>query len=225
VGGSRARLLAFARAATHPQLGTQVWQAALGDHPWRKLYGETDDESVHNPSWRGGPQASVPELLRNTGRAGPRGRGGAARDDAAARAQVAAARRLRSLQHVEAVAEVLAADPGALLTERAARAALASLMAAVRAEAVGFRRTASRDGLACTLVYTGIGAGTLVTPRWKVVLPGRHPVFHLPGKRPNPASLFLLSTVAPAVDGNGSVELVFSPVDADSPLAVSAGAA
>ncbi|GAA2030701.1 hypothetical protein GCM10009839_33100 [Catenulispora yoronensis] len=189
---SRGRALALAKAAADPELGTQIWQAALGDHPWRKLYGATDDESLHNPSWRGGPKVPVPELLRSTGHAGPRGRGGTARDDSLARAQVAPARRARQLQHEAAIAEVLAAEPGAVLSETGARAALAALMAAARATSTGSPRTAVRDGLACSLISVADGVGQLRTASWTVLLPGRIPQFHLPGDLPvvtgNPGS-------------------------------------
>lgn len=191
---SRTRALALARAAADPDLGTQIWQAALGDHPWRKLYGEADDdESGRNPSWRGGPQVLVPELLRNIGRAGGRGRAGSARDDTQARADVAAARQHRREQHARAVAEVLDARPGHPLTEGAARVALAALIAAARTAATGSRRIAVRDGLACTIVHLGVGTGELVAPTWHVLLPGRVAVFHLPGRRPSATALIALA--------------------------------
>lgn len=118
---SRNRALLFARAAADPQLGTQIWQAALGDHPWRKLHGAAeDDDLLRLPTWRSGPQVIVPELLRSTGRAGPRGRGGSARDDRQARADIAAARAARQERHDAALREVLAAAPGVPLSEDAA---------------------------------------------------------------------------------------------------------
>lgn len=187
---SRSRALLFARAAADPQLGAQIWQAALGDHPWRKLHGAAEDEDLARlPTWRSGPQVTVPELLRSTGRTGPRGKGGAARDDRQARADVAAARRARQERHNVALREVLTAVPGAPLSEDAAQVALASLMAAVRAGATGAVRTASRDTLSCSLVHTGVGVGVLRAPSWQVQLPGRHPLFHLPGQRPSAVSL------------------------------------
>jgi hypothetical protein len=197
---SRARALQLAKAAADPTVGTAVLLAALGDHPWRKLYDDADDSDLpRNPSWRGGPPVSVPALLRATGRTGARGRPPASRDDAAARAAVAAARAQRAAEHAAAVAaaraqraaehsaavaEVLAAQPGEQLSFRAADVALASLMAAARAGAGGDRRTATRDGLGCTLFHSGEGVGVLRAPTWRIWLPGRVAVFHRPGVRP-----------------------------------------
>ncbi len=45
----------------------------------------------------------------------------------------------------------------------------------------GDRRTGTRDGLSCTLFHTDAGTGALVAPTWRVLLPERIPVFHLPG--------------------------------------------
>lgn len=194
---SRTRAIALARAAADPKLGTQIWQAAVGDHPWRKLHDAADDEDLTRlPAWRSGPQVGVPELLRSNGRTGPRGRGGPARDDTNARADVEAIRRHRREQHDAALREILAAAPGATLSENAARVALNSLMAAARASATGARRTASRDELACSLVFTGSGIGVLRAPMWQVRLPGRHPVFHLRGRQPSRESLRMLAQQA-----------------------------
>ncbi|MFF4978264.1 DUF2397 domain-containing protein [Streptomyces sp. NPDC001083] len=187
---TRSRALALARAVLTPQIGVQIFQAALGDHSWRKLYGQADEDDMgRNPSWRGGPQVPVPTLLRTTGRSGPRGRGAAPRDDTAAKAQVAQARARRQAVHQRALATVLAALPGQQLDEAAARAALAALMAAARATATGPRRTGTSGGLACTLVHTGSGTGILRAPTWRVLLPGRIPLFHQPGQRPSAAAL------------------------------------
>ncbi|MFE2432167.1 DUF2397 family protein [Streptomyces sp. NPDC059373] len=164
---SRTRALSLARAVLVPGMGVQIFQAATGDHSWRKLYGQADeDEAGRNPSWRGGPQVPVPTLLRTTGRSGPRGRGTAPRDDTAVRAQVAAARARRQAEHTAAVAAVLSAVPGQRLNEAAARVALAALMTAARVGATGPRRTGISGGLACTLVHTGTGTGTLEAPTW-----------------------------------------------------------
>ena len=229
---SRTRALALAQAAAHPGLGTQIWQAALGDHPWRKLYGETDDdESVRNPSWRGGPQVQVPDLLRSAGRAGPRGKGGSARDDTRARADIAAARQLRREQHAAALREVLDPCAGAPLTATGARVALAALMSAARANATGPCRTAACDGLACTLIHTGTGTGELCAPTWRVLLPGRFPLFHLPGQRPSATALAGLSGMQPTPDAASHAELrlthtasSYEPANADPGMAA-AGAA
>lgn len=179
---SRARALVLARACTDQRYGTAIMNAALGDHPWRKLHGVADDDELtRNPAWREGPEVEVPSLLRATGRTGARGRPPAARDDTDAREVVAARRRERMLVHAEALDEVLQTVPGAQLSEPAARVALTSLMAAVRAGAVRDRRTAERDGLACTLWHTGSVGGQLVAPTWRVLTPGWTPVFHRRG--------------------------------------------
>ncbi|NNJ63345.1 MAG: DUF2397 domain-containing protein [Dactylosporangium sp.] len=182
----RARALLLARACLDQRYGSAILLAATGDHTWRKLYGEADDtELTSNPAWRGGPSVELSELLRTTGRTGARGRAPAARDDSAARRAVQAARQHRLAEHAAAIEEILAAGPGQQLSPHAARVALASLMTAVR---VGLtpgttdRRTGTRDGLSCTLFHTGDGAGVLTAPTWRVLLPGRQPVFHLPGQ-------------------------------------------
>lgn len=194
---SRTRSLSLARAVLAPDVGVQIFQAAVGDHSWRKLYGQADEDEVgRNPSWRGGPQVSVPTLLRATGRSGPRGRGTAPRDDTAVRAQVAAARVRRQVEHTAAVAAVLAAVPGQRLNEAAARVALAALMTAARVGATGPRRTGISGGLACTLVHTGTGIGTLQAPTWRVLLPGRIPLFHEPGRRPSNVALATVAGTA-----------------------------
>jgi Protein of unknown function (DUF2397) len=180
----RSRALAFARACAHPEFGTAVFLAALGDHSWRKLYGTGDDDDLLRlPSWRTGPLVPVPEILHNTGRSGARGRPPAARDDAAARERVAVAREARRQAHDAALREILTAGPEAPLSEPAGRVALAALMATTRSRSRGGRRTCITDGLACTLVHTGFGAGVLLAPSWRVVVPGRVLTFHLPGRQ------------------------------------------
>lgn len=179
---SRARALALARACLNPSLGTAIWLAAVGDHSWRKLYGEADDVDLSRiRAWREGPQVEVPELLWFTGRAGARGRAPAARDDTAAREAVREARERRTAQHDQAIREVLLASPGTALSERAARAALASLAAAIRAMPAKGRRTGVRDGLACTLFDRVSELGSLRAPTWRILTPGRVAVFHQPG--------------------------------------------
>jgi hypothetical protein len=98
---------------------------------------------------------------------------------------VQAARERRRVAHAAAIEEILAGTPGELLSQRAAQVALAALMAAVRAGVVpgaADLRTAVRDGLSCTLFHIGDGVGVLAAPTWRVLLPGRIPVFHLPGR-------------------------------------------
>ncbi|WP_198950816.1 DUF2397 family protein [Kineosporia sp. A_224] len=190
---SRARALQLARACAEPRVGPALFLAAVGDHPWRKLYGDADDEDLGGLlPWRGGPTVTVPELLRATGRTGARGRPPAARDDAAARAEVAERRRLRAAEHGAALAEILATGPGDVLSAAAGRVALASLMAAVRSSASSVsggrrdRRSAHRDGLACSLFVVPGHTGTVRTATWRLWLPGRAIVFHAAGSRAAP---------------------------------------
>jgi uncharacterized protein (TIGR02677 family) len=182
---SRSRALALAKACANPTYGPAILRAALGDHPWRKLYGEADDgDLVRLRSWRDAPHVAVPELLRSTGRAGARGRVPAARDDTRAREHVRAAREHRAAEHAAAVREVLAAGAGDCLSARAARVALASLLAAAHARSANGRRSAVRDGLGCTLFDSGPMTGVLAAPTWRVSTPGRIPIFHLPHVAP-----------------------------------------
>jgi uncharacterized protein (TIGR02677 family) len=179
---SRTRALTLARACTSPAYSGAILFAALGDHPWRKLHGAADEPDVPRiRSWRDGPWVAVPELLRATGRSGARGYVPPARDDTQAREQVRAARERRAVEHRRAIAEVLAAPPGSPLSERAARVAFASLLAAARADGLSGRRTGVRDGLGCSLFHVGIATGVLAARTWRVFTPGRIAVFHPPG--------------------------------------------
>ena len=178
---SRSRALTLAKACRNPAYGTAIFHAALGDHPWRKLYGAADEiEGGKVRAWRDGPYVAVPELLRATGRSGPRGRAPAARDDTFAREQVRIARERRAAEHAAAVHEVVSAAPGKCLSERAARVALAALLAATRVDSTSGRRTAVRDGLRCTLFYNTSAIGVIEAPTWRAITPGRMPIFHLP---------------------------------------------
>jgi hypothetical protein len=178
---SRGRALALARACLNPTHGTAILLAVLGDHSWRKLYGESDDvDATRIRSWRDAPFVKVPELLRATGRTGARGWVPAARDDTEARELIRARRAQRAAEHAEAIGEVLATPMGVRMSDRAARVALGALLAAVRTGSSNGRRTADRDGLACTLFHTASGDGVIAAPSWRVVTPGRIPVFHLP---------------------------------------------
>lgn len=209
---TRSRALALARAVLAPEIGVQIFQAAVGDHSWRKLYGQADEDDMgRNPSWRGGPQVPVPTLLRTAGRSGPRGRGAAPRDDTVAKAQVAEARARRQAGHQRALAAVLASLPGQQLDEAAARAALAALMAAARASATGPRRTGTSGGLACTLVHTGTGTGILNAPTWRVLMPGRVPLFHRPGQRPSTAALAAFAGTTATDDASAHPTLHITP--------------
>lgn len=183
----KARALTMAQACLDPTHGRALFLAVLGDHPWRKLATTTDDDDLaRNPSWAAGPKVDVPPLLRTAGRTGVRGRPPDARDDIAARAEVAARRELRAAQHSAAMAEVLAADPGTPLSGQAARVALSSLMAAVRTTPTRDRRSAAVDGLACTLYRCPDDTGVLLAPAWLIRTPGRVPVFHPAGTRARP---------------------------------------
>lgn len=181
---NRARALRLAAAVGNETFGSEIALAAMGDHPWRKLHGDTDDSDLaRTPSWQTGPRAAVPELLALTGRGGARGRPPAARDDRAARARVAAERARRVREHDAAVAEVLAAEADTLLSDLAARVALDALLSAARRTAKAGTRTAIKDGLACTLFHTP-DAGTTAAvrgSRWVVWTPNRTAVFHRPG--------------------------------------------
>ncbi|MEA4945709.1 MAG: DUF2397 domain-containing protein [Propionicimonas sp.] len=184
-GTSKARALALARACLDPDLGPQLYLAALGDHSWRKFHGEADDPGAGRiVPWRDGPQVAVPPGLRTNGRSGVRGRAPAPLDDRAAKETLEAARRERLAQHREYLLEILAAEPGQTLSQGAARVALACLMDAVRQTPRGDRRRAVKDGLACSIFFTGAEPAVLRSPTWKVWLPQRAIVFHSPQTRP-----------------------------------------
>ena len=183
---SRSRALALAKACRNATHGPAIAIAVLGDHSWRKLYGASDDADLSRiPSWAAGPQVVVPPLLRLSGRSGARGRPPAARDDASAREVVQARRERRALEHELAVREVLTAA-GAALSEGAAQVALATLMAAARQGPSHDRRTAAKDGLACTIVHVVSPCDTpaLIGPRFTIWMPSRRVIFHLPSVRP-----------------------------------------
>lgn len=200
-GTSRARALLLARACLNPDYGSQIFLAALGDHAWRKLHGDADDPGAGRvPPWREGPQVPVPAGLRSHGKSGVRGRAAAPLDDTAARQAVARARVERLIRHREHLREVLAAVPGQLLSDGAARVGLAVLLDAIRQPALDGRRRATKDGLACTIFWTGAGAGLLRAPSWRVWLPGRVIVFHAPAVRP--------AALAPAtIEPTGAVSI------------------
>lgn len=197
IASTRVRALAFARACMDPDYGSAIWAAAVGDHSWRKLAGVADDEEATRGStpWREGPGVELPEMLRTSGRSGSRGQAAASRDDSAAKLAIAARRQERVILHAIALREVLGCAPAAPLGEAAARVALAAIAAACRGtrhSATAGRpvvvRTGVKDGLACTLVYVSDGAtagsitaGVVRAPTWKVILPGRVPLFHAPG--------------------------------------------
>jgi hypothetical protein len=122
--------------------------------------------------------------LRTNGRTGARSRAPAPLDDRAAREAVEQARAERLARHREHLREILSAPPGQALSHGAARVALATLMDAVRQTPRGDRRRAVREGLACTVVWTGTETATIRSPTWRVSLPGRLIVFHQPESHP-----------------------------------------
>ncbi|MGP8206408.1 MAG: DUF2397 family protein [Acidimicrobiales bacterium] len=195
---SRARALALAAACADPDLGGAIALAALGDHPWRKLSGAADDEAMaRSPAWSAGPAVAIPELVRLSGRRGAPGRAPAAPDDTAARAEVEARRERRREEHACAVAEVLGAAPGAMLSEKAGHAALAALLVAVRGTDVSGRRTGARDGVACTLLRANSRHPAVRTASWRVWAPGRAVFFHRPGELVLAAGAWAASVVGP----------------------------
>lgn len=206
-GTSRARALLLARACLAPDVGSQIFLAAVGDHGWRKLHSAADDPGTGRvPPWRDGPQVPVPGGLRNHGKAGVRGRAAAPIDDTAARQAVLQARAERQATHARHLNEVLAAQPGSPLSDGAARVALASLMDAVRQGPGGSGRRAVRDGLGCSVFWTGSDTALLHAPSWRVWLPGRAVHFHPPSTR---VTAPIVSTVGPdrTAEPPGAVEL------------------
>ena len=176
---NRAKAIALARAAhRNPDKAASMLLAALGDHPWRKLYGEAEESGSRIRSWHDAPFVDVPDLLRRTGRAGPRGRAGAPRDDRAAREHVQKERERRLAEHEAAVQEVLTVV-GQPLSEAAGRVALQALLAAVWTTSAEGQRVGVKDGLGCTVVETPGIDGALSTLTWRVVTPGRSFTFHL----------------------------------------------
>lgn len=212
---NRSRALALARACRNVDHGPAIAVAVLGDHPWRKLYSAADDADLSRiPSWAAGPQVVVPPLLRLAGRSGARGRAPAARDDANAREIIKARRERRAAEHEQAVREVLAASNGTPLSEGAVQVALATLMAAARQGPSNDRRTATKDGLACTIVHIGAGHDkpALLGPRFTIWLPGRQVLFHVPGFRPTLAGFRDLEPrVALAYQSNCATVAVQAP--------------
>lgn len=183
VASSRARALALARACLDDALGPAIFAAAMGDHQWRKLHSVApgENEGPRTPEWRKGPAVDVPALLRATGRSGGRGRPPAGRDGSSATRAVAERRERRQLEHAEALAEVLSAQPGSRLSAGASSLAYGALLRTVRSAAEGGHRSAVHLGLACTIVSSREGVGVLTGPNFRVLLPGRTAVFHAPG--------------------------------------------
>jgi hypothetical protein len=180
---ARSRLLSLARAATDVTTGPQVYLAALGDHPWRALSGVIDDtEGV--PPWGSGGTTASPTARANGVRAATMGRFAAPADDTAARAQVVARRAERAAAHADAVAELLVARPGQVVSLAAGRVGLAALLRAAATPAREGVRTASMDGVAATVVHIGRDAPGLVCERFAVHTPLRQVFFHPPGVTP-----------------------------------------
>jgi hypothetical protein len=97
---------------------------------------------------------------------------------------VEANRARRRFEHAAAVAEVLAAPPGATLSNSAASVALALLLSAARRGAARGARTAAKDGLACTIFHTpgAVGCPAVAADTWTAWTPGRSVVFHAEGQ-------------------------------------------
>jgi hypothetical protein len=180
---ARSRLLSLARAATDATSGPQVYLAALGDHPWRALSGVIDD-TAGVPPWASGGTTASPTARANGVKAATRGRFAAPADDTAARAQVAARRAERAAAHVDAVAELVAARPGSVVSVAAGRVGLAALLRAAATPARDGVRTAVVDGIGASLVHTGVDGPGLVCERFAVHTPRRQVRFHAPGVTP-----------------------------------------
>lgn len=221
---TRARALAFARACHGSDRATEIWQAALGDHAWRKLAGVSEEEEGVRASttWADGPGVAIPELLRTTGRTGTRGRAASARDDQGTRVLLAQRRAERVLARKAAADVVLNAPAGEPLPEAAARVAYEALTAAtrgtVRRDPGGVNlpgRTGTVEALACTLLYLNpatletdaVPGMRLIGPTWQILTPGRVAVFHTPGRRPQ-LSAALRAALAP--DPGGRVEVTLA---------------
>ena len=101
-------------------------------------------------------------------------------DDTAAREEVELKRVHRQVMHRKYLKEILAAKPGAILSDGAARVAYKTLCKAARRPVRDGRREADREGLACSLFRTETATGVLRAPSWSVWLPGREMVFHVP---------------------------------------------
>jgi hypothetical protein len=199
------RALQLAKACAKFELGPAIFVAVLGDHQWRKLYGEADDQDLTRlKPWREGPKVQVPEMLRKVGRTGARGKASPARDDSHSKEVVHLRRQERLKRHSDSIREILSmTESGPKLSAHAGRVALTSLMAAVNAASKNGKRLATRDGLSCTLVHVGKGqVGAIQTTSWTVFTPQRVPVFHLPGSKPD------LSNIAPSQQEVEKPELI-----------------
>jgi len=183
---TRSRALLLAKACLDTDQARRIYLAALGDHPWRKLHGEADEPGAGRvPAWRMGPQVETEKWQFSTGATGSRGRAPAVVDDSAQREEHRARLEQIKAERARYVSEVLDSAPGEDLSVGAAQVAYEVLTAAARARSVSGRRTARRDGLACTIVAaTGRESGTLGCQHWRVWLPGRAVVFHRPGAEP-----------------------------------------
>ncbi|MFP3712654.1 DUF2397 family protein [Puerhibacterium sp. TATVAM-FAB25] len=181
----RSRALLLAQACLDETWGQALFVAALGDHPWRKLHGETDEPTAgRTPRWRDGPQVEVAKGLRTIGRTGTRGRAPAPPDDSADRAAAEQERARRKADHDAKVAEILDAGPGDVLSAGAGRLAFTRLLAARQSRPTAGRRTAAKDGLACTLVMREGAVAELTCSTFRAWVPGWVVAFHPPGQLP-----------------------------------------
>ncbi|GGT44402.1 DUF2397 family protein [Streptomyces chromofuscus] len=177
----RAKALSLAVACQGPRYGTAVLRASLSDHPWSKLHTVAEGEDGEVVSWHDGPRVPALAMLRATGQSGPRGKAARRRPREEAAREIAELRAVRESERWAAVAEVLAG--GGPLSERACRAALRAVVAAVRAqdsEHSDGSRTGQADGLGCTLTMAQGMVGRVEGVRWSVLVPGRRIAFHPP---------------------------------------------
>ncbi|MGE0528967.1 MAG: DUF2397 domain-containing protein [Bdellovibrionales bacterium] len=202
---NKMRALQLAKACSKSELGPAIFVAVLGDHQWRKLYGEADDHDLTRlKPWREGPKVQVPEMLRKVGKTGARGKASPARDDSQSKEIVRLRREERLRQHSDSIREILSlTKDGPKLSDHAGRVALTSLMAAVNATSKRGMRLGTRDGLSCSLVHVGKGqVGAIKATTWTVFTPGRIPIFHLPSMKPD------LSNIAPSQPEAEKPELI-----------------
>lgn len=188
-GTLRAKALSLAVACTSPRYGRAVLRAALGDHPWTKLHTCAEGEGVDVVSWHEGPRVPALAMLRATGQSGPRGRV-APRKSREEAARVAATQRAQRQAELRAAAAEVLAGAGPL-TDRACRAALKAVVAAVQAPEDSGCRTGQAGEVGCTLTVREGAVGRVEGHRWSVLVPGRWVVFHppvgpgrVPGVRP-----------------------------------------
>lgn len=201
---SRSRALRLARACLNEEWAAPITLAALGDHSWRKLASAADDDDLPgSTTWDGGPKVAVPELLRLTGRGGPRGRLPSARRDTRARKEMAEVRAQRAEARSAALTELLGIPSGQRLSEGAAAVALELIMSALSAGRLHRACRSNTQGVSCTVVESDRHGPVVVGPLWSLWLPGFAVAFHRPGDDGgNPAAaVSVRSVLRPIVTG------------------------